>query len=491
MEYTLIYPNQLFPNHPGISRNRRSILIEEPLFFGDEKYPVNYHKKKIALHHMSMRRYLSERLKDGYKIELVNYSDLKIESHTEWIIKRFGIEVMHIVDVNDFELHRRIELASTKLNVSVKWYENPGFMLNQSDVISDFRGKKRHFMANFYKKQRKRFDILMDSEGKPTGGKWSFDSENRKKLPKGIDIPETIKSDYSFDEINRSDAFITKYFNSNPGEIEGFNYPLDHSQAIKSLDHFLTKKFKLFGPYEDAITQVDSTLFHTVLTPYLNIGLITPKEVLNRIIDYAEQHDIPINSYEGLIRQIIGWREFIRGIYAEDGVKQRTTNFWKFDRNLPSSFYDGTTGIYPIDVTIKKLLNNAYLHHIERLMVMGNILFLLRINPNHVYRWFMELHIDAYDWVMVPNVYGMSQFSDGGLMSTKPYISGSNYILKMSDYKKGDWCEIWDALYWNFINEKRDFFRKNPRTSMMINMYDKKSNEVKLNYSIIEKDLQI
>ncbi len=491
MEYTLIYPNQLFPNHPGISRNRRSILIEEPLFFGDEKYPVNYHKKKIALHHMSMRRYLSERLKDGYKIELVNYSDLKIESHTEWIIKRFGIEVMHIVDVNDFELHRRIELASTKLNVSVKWYENPGFMLNQSDVISDFRGKKRHFMANFYKKQRKRFDILMDSEGKPTGGKWSFDSENRKKLPKGIDIPETIKSDNSFDEINRSDAFITKYFNSNPGEIEGFNYPLDHSQAIKSLDHFLTKKFKLFGPYEDAITQVDSTLFHTVLTPYLNIGLITPKEVLNRIIDYAEQHDIPINSYEGLIRQIIGWREFIRGIYAEDGVKQRTTNFWKFDRNLPSSFYDGTTGIYPIDVTIKKLLNNAYLHHIERLMVMGNILFLLRINPNHVYRWFMELHIDAYDWVMVPNVYGMSQFSDGGLMSTKPYISGSNYILKMSDYKKGDWCEIWDALYWNFINEKRDFFRKNPRTSMMINMYDKKSNEVKLNYSIIEKDLQI
>ena len=491
MEYTLIYPNQLFPNHPGISRNRRSILIEEPLFFGDEKYPVNYHKKKIALHHMSMRRYLSERLKDGYEIELVNYSDLKIKNHTEWIIKRFGIEVMHIIDVNDFELRRRIELASTKLNVSVKWYENPGFMLTQTDVISDFRGKKRHFMANFYKKQRKRFNILMDPEGKPVGGKWSFDSENRKKLPKGIDIPEPIENDYSVDEINRSDAFITKYFNSNPGEIDGFNYPLDHSQAIKSLDHFLTDKFKLFGPYEDAITQVDSTLFHTVLTPYLNIGLITPKEVLNRIIDYAEQHDIPINSYEGLIRQIIGWREFIRGIYAEDGVKQRTTNFWKFDRNLPSSFYDGTTGIYPIDVTIKKLLNNAYLHHIERLMVMGNILFLLRINPNHVYRWFMELHIDAYDWVMVPNVYGMSQFSDGGLMSTKPYISGSNYILKMSDYKKGDWCEIWDALYWNFINEKRDFFRKNPRTSMMINMYDKKSKEVKTNYSKIEKDLQI
>ena len=491
MEYTLIYPNQLFPNHPSIIRGRRSLLIEEPLFFGDNKYPVNYHKKKLALHHISMRRYLSEKLQDGYDIEIVNYSDLKIKNHTEWIIKKFDIKAMHIVEVNDFELRKRIEKASKNLDVSIKWYENPGFMLTQLDVISDFRGKKRHFMANFYKKQRKRFNILMDPNDNPVGGKWSYDADNRKKLPKGIHIPETLKNEYSKDEIDRSNAFILKYFNSNPGELDGFNYPLDHNQAANSLDHFLKYKFDLFGPYEDAISQIDSTLFHSVLTPYLNIGLITPKEVVNKIIDYAEHHDIPINSYEGIIRQIIGWREFIRGIYAEEGVKQRTTNFWKFDRSMPSSFYDGTTGIPPIDVTIKKLLKNAYLHHIERLMIMGNFLFLLKINPNHVYRWFMELHIDAYDWVMVPNVYGMSQFSDGGLMSTKPYISGSNYILKMSDYKKGEWCEIWDALYWNFINENRDFFRKNPRTSMMINMYDKKSKEVKTNYIKIAKDLQL
>jgi len=491
LEYTLIYPNQLFPNHPSIIRGRRSLLIEEPLFFGDNKYPVNYHKKKLALHHISMRRYLSEKLQDGYDIEIVNYSDLKIKNHTEWIIKKFDIKAMHIVEVNDFELRKRIEVASKNLDVSIKWYENPGFMLTQLDVISDFRGKKRHFMANFYKKQRKRFNILMDPNDNPVGGKWSYDADNRKKLPKGMHIPETLKNEYSKDEIDRSNAFILKYFNSNPGELDGFNYPLDHNQAANSLDHFLKYKFDLFGPYEDAISQIDSTLFHSVLTPYLNIGLITPKEVVNKIIDYAEHHDIPINSYEGIIRQIIGWREFIRGIYAEEGVKQRTTNFWKFDRSMPSSFYDGTTGIPPIDVTIKKLLKNAYLHHIERLMIMGNFLFLLKINPNHVYRWFMELHIDAYDWVMVPNVYGMSQFSDGGLMSTKPYISGSNYILKMSDYKKGEWCEIWDALYWNFINENRDFFRKNPRTSMMINMYDKKSKEVKTNYIKIAKDLQL
>ena len=306
MEYTLIYPNQLFPNHPSIIRGRRSLLIEEPLFFGDNKYPVNYHKKKLALHHISMRRYLSEKLQDGYDIEIVNYSDLKIKNHTEWIIKKFDIKAMHIVEVNDFELRKRIEVASKNLDVSIKWYENPGFMLTQLDVISDFRGKKRHFMANFYKKQRKRFNILMDPNDNPVGGKWSYDADNRKKLPKGIHIPETLKNEYSKDEIDRSNAFILKYFNSNPGELDGFNYPLDHNQAANSLDHFLKYKFDLFGPYEDAISQIDSTLFHSVLTPYLNIGLITPKEVVNKIIDYAEHHDIPINSYEGIIRQIIG-----------------------------------------------------------------------------------------------------------------------------------------------------------------------------------------
>ena len=234
MEYTLIYPNQLFTNHPGIIRNRRSILIEEPLFFGDEKYPVNYHKKKIALHHMSMRRYLSERLKDGYEIELVNYSDLKVKNHIEWLIKRFGIEVMHIVEVNDFELHRRIELASTKLNVSVKWYENPGFMLTQSDVISDFRGKKRHFMANFYKKQRKRFDILMDPEGKPVGGKWSFDSDNRKKLPKGMSTP--IRKRFEPDAITRDVIdMVNELFADNFGTLDSFGWPVTRHEALEAL----------------------------------------------------------------------------------------------------------------------------------------------------------------------------------------------------------------------------------------------------------------
>ncbi len=491
MEYTFIYPNQLYENHPAVSRSRKIILIEDPLFFGDDEYLIKFHKQKLLLHHMSMRQYFFRKRNDGYDIEIINFADLKREHYTSWLIKKYSIDVIHVADVVDYELKNRIEKAALDCSTLLKWYDNPNFLLTQSDVNNDFLGKKRHLMANFYKKQRRRYDILLEADGSPIGGAWSFDAQNRKKLPKVINIPSELEIKYNQDELARSKSFVKKYFSENHGNLEGFNYQVDHEQARRSLEYFLSNKFELFGPYEDAVSKIDSNLFHSVLTPYMNIGLITPIEVIERVNYFAKEHKIPINSYEGFIRQIIGWREFIRGIYVVDGVKQRTGNFWKFDRDIPNSFYDGNTGLDPVDRTIEKLMSNAYLHHIERLMVMGNIFFLLRIDPNKVYRWFMELFIDAYDWVMVPNVYGMSQFADGGLMSTKPYISGSNYILKMSDYRKGDWCDVWDALYWNFINENRDFFRKNPRTSMMINMYDKKSKEMKLTYKKIERNFQL
>jgi deoxyribodipyrimidine photolyase-related protein len=180
---------------------------------------------------------------------------------------------------------------------------------------------------------------------------------------------------------------------------------------------------------------------------------------------------------EGFIRQIIGWREFIRGMYDFRGTAERTKNFWQFDRKIPASFYDGTTGIVPLDITIKKVLQTGYCHHIERLMVLGNFMLLCEFDPDEVYRWFMELFIDAYDWVMVPNVYGMSQFADGGMMATKPYISGSNYLMKMSNYPKGPWQNIWDALFWRFMHVHRDFFTQNPRLGMLVRSFDKMTEE--------------
>ena len=187
-----------------------------------------------------------------------------------------------------------------------------------------------------------------------------------------------------------------------------------------------------------------------------------------------------MNSCEGFIRQIIGWREFIRGVYIAVGSKERVKNFWKFKRKIPSSFYSGDTGIEPIDDTIKKINESAYANHIERLMIIGNFMLLCEFDPDEVYRWFMEMFIDSYDWVMVPNVYGMSQFSDAGMMSTKPYISSSNYILKMSNYKKGDWCKIWDSLFWNFMDKQRGVFVKNPRMRMLISSFDKMEETKKI-----------
>jgi deoxyribodipyrimidine photolyase-related protein len=197
---------------------------------------------------------------------------------------------------------------------------------------------------------------------------------------------------------------------------------------------------------------------------------------------------VPMNSLEGFIRQIIGWREFMRGIYQHRGTRIRTGNFWEFTTPLPKSFYDGTTGIPPVDRVIRQLLDDGWCHHIERLMILGNFMLLCRIRPDDVYRWFMELFVDAYDWVMVPNVYGMSQFADGGTFTTKPYLSGSNYVLKMSDEPKGDWCRIWDALFWTFIADYTPFFLKNPRLSMMARNWQKMSPETQAAHRRVAAD---
>ena len=260
---------------------------------------------------------------------------------------------------------------------------------------------------------------------------------------------------------------------------EHFIYPTTFNEGKNWFNQFLKKRFSEFGPYEDAIVSEESILHHSVLSPLLNSGLLTPEYVVNKTLDFAERKKIPINSTEGFLRQIIGWREFIRGIYETDGTKQRTKNYWKFKRKIPKSFWKGETGIEPLDLTIKKVLDTGYCHHIERLMVLGNFMLLCEFDPDEVHNWFMEMFIDSYDWVMVPNVYGMSQFADGGLMATKPYISGSNYLMKMSNYKKGEWQLIWDGLFWRFMDKHKKFFLSNPRLGMLIKTFDKMEKKKK------------
>ena len=331
-------------------------------------------------------------------------------------------------------------------------------------------------MASFYKTQRIKYKILVDEQNKPIGDKWSFDNENRKKMPKNVDIPKKF-SFYETQHTKDLKDIVDELFKKNPGSVEDFWIGTRREDSIKFFEYFLKFKFNLFGDYEDAVDQRDNILFHSALSPFINIGLITPAEILSKLKELKVK--VNINSYEGYVRQIIGWREFIRGVYREYSDEFEEKNFFNHNRKMKNTWYDGTTGIPPLDHSIKNAVKYGWTHHIERLMILSNIMNLAGIHPKNIYKWFMEMFIDSSEWVMVPNVYGMGLFSDGGIFATKPYICGSAYFLKMMDFKKGEWCEVMDGLYWNFIDRNRDFFLKNPRLSMMVRVLDKMKDDRK------------
>ncbi len=434
------------------------------------------HQQKIMLHRASMKAYAVELAAAGHE---VNYIDVPagstmdsadlLEMHMPATLKE-----IHFADPADEVLMRRLTRFSRKNGVKAVVYPSPNFLSPPEFIAAHVASRKKPFMAAFYEAQRKRTGILLEKDGTATGGKWSFDTENRAKLPKGHVPPrEPVSPKNAFTK--EAEAYVSGKFPDNPGSVRRFRWPVTRPDAERWLEQFIDERFENFGLYEDAISTGNATIYHAAITPALNIGLLDPKDVIDRVMERAGT--APMNSLEGFIRQVIGWREFMHGIYQHRGTEIRNGNFWNFETRLPQAFYEGTTGIPPVDRVIRQLLDNGWCHHIERLMVLGNFMLLCRIKPDDVYRWFMEMFVDSYDWVMVPNVYGMSQFADGGTFTTKPYISGSNYVLKMSDEPKGDWCRIWDGLFWTFIADHTPFFLKNPRLSMMARSWEKMTAE--------------
>lgn len=481
---TLIFPHQLFDNHPAIHQCN-VYLIEVDLFFTQ----FAFHQQKLAFHRASMKAY-ADLIKD--RVNTLTYVNaIDRNSEVAVLLEELagkGYQSIACVDVVDDWLHRQIDRSCQSHNLQLKWFPSDAFLTDTDALLGYFEGKQSFFHQNFYQRQRKQLQILLDDDGKPTGGKWSYDEDNRKKYPKNKTPPVCPQAD-TLDHHKEAADYVRAHFSSHLGQLsdpaeEGFvlRYPVTHEQASQWLTEFFSERFAEFGDYEDAMVSEQLVLNHSVLTPMLNTGLLTPDEVITQAMHHARTHDIPINSLEGFIRQIIGWREFIRGLYLHVGRQQRTRNFWAFKRSIPDSFYTGETGIAPLDQTIRKVLDTGYCHHIERLMVLGNFMLLCEFDPDQVYQWFMELFIDAYDWVMVPNVYGMSQFADGGLMATKPYISSSNYLLKMSDFKRGDWQATWDGLFWRFMHHQRDFFASNPRLGMLLRTWDRMDEDKQRNH---------
>lgn len=477
-EVTVIFPHQLFEEHPALSDGRPVILVEEFLFFR----LYNFHKQKLIFHRASMKAYQAFLEAKGFPVEYIDAD--KKEGDVRALLQdlgKKGIRQIHFCDVTDNWLEKRLRKSAAGEGIELKEYPSPLF-INGKEINSEyFIPKKKYFQTDFYQRQRKRLGILLEKDGSPAGGKWSFDTENREKYPKKK-TPPTVEFPDDNDFYDEACNYVRKKFSGNYGEMNpSFRYPVTFDQAKDWFKKFLQTRFDEFGLYEDAMVEKEVILHHSLLSPLINIGLLTPSFVVKETLRYAEKKNIPMNSTEGFIRQVIGWREFVRGVYEHAGVKERTTNFFRFQRKIPASFWTGTTGIAPIDTVIRKVLKTGYCHHIERLMVLGNFMVLCEFDPDEVYRWFMEMFIDAYDWVMVPNVYGMSQFADGGLLATKPYISGSNYLMKMSDFEKGEWQPVWDGLFWRFMDKHRDFFLKNPRLGMLVKTFDKMDPEKKKN----------
>jgi deoxyribodipyrimidine photolyase-related protein len=464
----LIYPNQLFEEWFLENPSSIAILIEDPLFFSQYKF----HKKKLVLHRASMKCF-EDKLKDTFRTLYIEFNELKHSSEIGEILSKNKIKEVTFIDPCDDWLESRLKAGLENHEIKFIKKPNSNFLtpLDWADKIMP-PSSKSYFFTSFYIEQRKRLKVLTEKDLKPVGEKWSFDSENRKKLPKDL-IPPPPLSFKTNKYVSEATNYVDLNFAENPGTTTDFNYPITKEQALESLMHFLEYKLELFGIFEDAISSEHTFNFHSLLTIPLNIGLINPDQVVKITLEYSNKNKIPLNSLEGFIRQVIGWREYIRIMYLRLGRKQRTSNALNFTNPMPKLFYSAQSPLPPLNKSIERTIDHAYCHHIERLMILGNMFLLCEIHPDEVYKWFMEMFIDSYDWVMVPNVYGMSQFSDGGKIVTKPYISGSNYIKKMSDYKDGPWTDIWDGLYWRFIDKHRSIFLSNPRMGLMPRQFDK------------------
>jgi len=463
----IIFPNQLFMSHAGLEQSPEQVeILEDTLFFKDAQYPVNFHFQKLVFHRASMKAYAQKLQQLGFQTHYRDWNPTILENTFE----RYRGREVTTMDPVDFSLQRRLERFAKNYSVRLNLLDSQLFFNNSQENRHYRKNKKRWFMADFYKYQRTSRQIMLENN-KPLGGKWSFDEDNRKKIPKKdrVSIPEVTPPGENH-WTKEARIYVQQCFPNASGRKSIAYYPVTHEEAERWLALFLQQRFRQFGTYEDALVPGQSWLYHSVLTPMLNTGLLTPQYVIASALEYADKNAIPINSVEGFIRQIIGWREFMRATYEDLGVIMRTGNQWQHHRSIPRSFYDGNTGIEPIDDVIQRVLETGYCHHIERLMLLGGFMFLCEFEPKQIYQWFMSMFVDAYDWVMVPNVFSMSQNADGGLITTKPYFSGSAYLRKMGYDHTGDWCAIWDGLYWRWIDKHSDSLGKNPRWAMMCSM---------------------
>lgn len=466
----------------------RLLFVESRQTFG--KLP--YHRHRLMLLLSAMRHYAREREREGWEVEyhaLPDAPDMHAVLARHCELRKPG-EIL-VTQPNNHDEQATLDSLGRKLECPLRVVPGTQFLCSRQEFRDMAQGKQRLLMEHFYRGMRRRTGLLLEDDGHPTGGAWNYDVENRatfrdwKKsgspLPKPLPRPEQ-------DELTREVAAdLQNHFPDAPGEAGDFALPVTRGESLAWLEHFIAERLPNFGTWQDLMLQGEPDLFHSIISPMLNIGLLDPLECAKAAEKAYRAGRAPLHAVEGFVRQIIGWREFVNGVYWLKMPAYGEVNALQANRPLPSFFWDTKTDLHCLSQVLGETLRSGFNHHIQRLMILGNFLLLAGVNPQEALRWFNAMYVDAHDWVMAANLLGMALHADGGFMATKPYAAGGAYIQKMSNYcaecphspdvKSGPGACPFNLLYWNFYETHRERFAANPRTAMMVRSWMKRPAE--------------
>ncbi len=449
---------------------------------------VTHHIQKVVAFFAAMRNFAQEKQVKGHQfiyLKLDDQDNLQdIPANLNALIEKYHFVAFEYQLPDEYRLDVQLSEFCKKLKIPYQSYDSEHFLTSRYEMRDFFKGKKTYLMESFYRSMRKKYNILMENPTEPVGGKWNFDAENRKKFDKKVNVPVPLNFK---NEVKEIFEMIEKTQVKTIGNIDvaNFDWSLTRAQSLALLDFFVNHCLHYFGTYQDAMETNFPYLFHSRLSFALNIKLLNPLEVVNAAISHWEKHQdkIDISQVEGFVRQIIGWREFMRGAYWANMPNYATLNFFEHQNPLPEFYWTGKTKMNCLKHAIGQSLDLAYAHHIQRLMVTGSFANLAGVHPDYVDEWYLGIYIDAIEWVEITNTRGMSQFADGGLVATKPYVGSANYMHKMTNYcakchynkdlRYGEKACPFNSLYWHFYHRHRAKLEKNPRIGMMYVMLNK------------------
>jgi deoxyribodipyrimidine photolyase-related protein len=457
----------------------------------DETTYVRHHKQKLAYILSAMRHHAGALREAGWRVDYVALDGPdnagSFTGELARAIQRHRPDRIVVTEAGEWRVAAMLDQWETLFALPVEIRADDRFLVTHADFAEwADRQRGRLVMEGFYREMRVKTGLLLDG-GKPAGGRWNFDKENRKPASTGLFMPTALR--FAPDAITQEVLdLVSRRFPNNPGGLDGFDWAVTAAEAEAQADSFFAHALADFGAYEDAMLTGERHLWHSILSPYINSGLLDPLDLCRRAEAEYRAGRAPLNSVEGYVRQIIGWREFMRGIYWREGPDYVRRNFLEHTRNLPSWYWTGETDAHCLKEALGQTLATAHAHHIQRLMVTGNFALLIGADPAQVHEWYLEVYVDAYEWVELPNTLGMSQYGDGGVIATKPYVSSGAYIDRMSDYcgkcrfdvkqRTGPDACPFNALYWDFLARHEDKLRSNPRLRSTYRTWDRFSAPV-------------